>query len=302
MNKETNISIIEFLDKRFPNEKTSEAFFVKKRWGGQITCPYCFSDTIYKVKGKQPYKCPKCNKKFTAKTGTIMEGSHISIRMWLLAMYLMGTSRKGISSIELANQLHVTQKTAWYMAHRIRGACTEKNKLRGVVEVDETYIGGKEKNRHAKNRFNSGRGTANKIPVVGLHERGGKTIGRVVEGTSAYELISLIKKNVVYNSSVFTDKNPSYDKVTIRGYQHQSVNHSCGEYVDGLVHTNSIESVWALLKRGLYGTYHHVSKKHLTRYVNEFCFRLSNGGTLPFIEAVCLQAKNAKIKYKELTK
>ncbi len=300
-NKKDEVSIIEFLTKRFPDEKAAEAFFVARRWGGHILCPYCKADKIYNVSGSQPYKCAACGRKFTAKTGTIMEGSHVSIRMWLLAMYLMGTSRKGISSIELANALQTTQKTAWFMAQRIREACHEVEKLRGEVEVDEAYIGGLEKNKHFNKRVKGARGGKGKVPVVGLKERGGRVIGRVVDETSRYRLQGLIKKYVSKKATIYTDDHPSYLGISRRGYPHFVVRHSHKQYVNGPRNTNSIESVWAVLKRGVYGTYHHVSKKHLQRYVDEFCFRLSKGGTLPFIEAVCLQANGNALKYKTLT-
>lgn len=301
--KAKEMSIGEFLNVRFPDEKAAVDFFIEKRWGGAISCPYCNCAKVYTVKTKQPYKCAACRRKFTARTGTIMEGSHVPVRMWLFCMYLMATSRKGVSSVELAKQLGVTQKTAWFMAHRIREACDETGKLSGTVETDEVYIGPRVKSMHlAERKAWKGRGVANKVPVVGMKERGGRTIARVVNSTGNEAPSMLIREYVRKGSTIMTDESPLYASLKYRGYKHGVVNHSRGKYVDGSNHTNSIESVWAVLRRGMYGTYHHIDKKHLQRYVDEFAFRISRPYALDFITSVCENVGSGAVQYSYLTR
>lgn len=286
------------IKKQFTNEKSAIKYFTEKRWNGKITCPYCNTDKVYKVKGIQPYKCSQCRIKFTVKTGTIMEGSHIPVKKWLLCMYEMGIAKKGISSIEMAERLEVQQKTAWFMAQRIREACQEYGKLKGEVEIDEMYLGAKEKNKHAHLRKRL-KGSEGKIAIVGFKERNGRTVGKVMDSTGRYEMHKLIETNVSKRSTILSDEHKSYTGISKKGYSHYTVNHSKGEYSKGIAGTNSIESVWATFKRGVYGTYHHLSRKHLQRYVNEFAFRLSYGNSMDFLEAVCRNHQNG-LKYRKL--
>ena len=191
-------------------------------------------------------------------------------------MYLVVTARKGVSSMQLAKEIGITQKSAWFVLQRLREACAGKmDKLSGIVEVDECFVGGKEANKHESKKLRAGRGPVGKAAVLGLRERGGRTIAMPIENTDRETLHNAIYDNVELGSTVMTDEAVAYKNMPF--YNHESVNHVGGEYARDSVSTNGIESVWALLKRGIYGTWHQVSVKHLNRYVDEVAFRLNAG-------------------------
>jgi transposase-like protein len=220
------------------------------------------------------YRCHACKLDFTVRTGTIFERSHVPLNKWLYAMYLLVTSRKGISSLQLAKEIGITQKSAWFVLQRLREACgKDLTMLKGIVEVDEVYLGGLEQNKHMKQRV---QGVPKKTAVVAMRERGGRTKAVLPEYISSASLEKIIRDNVEPGSTIHTDEFMAYRRVG-KSFNHQRVNHIIGEYSRNGVTTNGIESVFALLNRGLQGVYHHASKKHMRRYVDEFTFRLNEG-------------------------
>lgn len=269
----------------FKDEKTCVEYYENIRWGDEPACPHCGSENPYKTKRGYRCKDKECKKDFTVRVGTIFENSKISFRIWFAAIYLATTSKKGISSVQLAEQLGITQKTAWFVLHRIREMLKDKAPQmlgeNNMVEADEAYIGGKETNKHypkkrAENGYttNEGKPYKGKKVVVGLIERNGKVVLKHVPKADVTNMGAFINKHVKKGATVHTDEAPVYKHIK-KNYTHESVKHALSIYVEGSVHTNTIENFWSVLKRGLYGIYHQVSEKHLERYLDEFSARFN---------------------------
>ena len=267
-------SILELLD-MFPDEQSCIDYLEEVRWGDKVVSPFDPNSKVYKCKNNR-YKCKNTGKYFNVRTNTIYDNTKVSLRKWFVAIYLVTGHKKGISSCQLARDIKVTQKTAWFLLTRIRECFDiepENTKLEGVVEIDETFVGGKNKNRHWDKKVpqSQGRSFKDKTPVFGMLQRGGKIIAKVVADTKVKSLRPHIDKYIVRGSTICTDE-WNYGNLD-EHYTHQRVFHAAKVYAIGDNHTNTIEGFWSLLKRGIIGIHHLTSRKHLQRYVNEFTFR-----------------------------
>ncbi|HEY2445181.1 MAG TPA: IS1595 family transposase [Rhizomicrobium sp.] len=304
--KQKEFSSLLELMRALPDEQTAIDHFTAIRWRDGEFCPYCGSTSLYHFSDKRTHKCADCRQRFSIKVGTIFEDSKLSLRTWMLAVWYVTQHKKIISSVQLAKDLDITQKSAWFVMHRLRHAARTRsfNKpMGGEVEIDETFVGGKARNKRYSQRGKSGvTGGTGKAIVVGALQRKGRVVARVVENVRAETLERFVDETVSPSVElVATDKWVGYKHLG-KKYPHVAVDHADGEYVRGRAHTNGVESFWAQLKRQIYGTHHWVSRKHLERYVDESTWRHNRRDLpeAPRFDSLLEMSDGRRLRYAEL--
>jgi len=302
------VSIAQFF-KKFPDNESARKWFEEQRWGKDEKdryCPHCGSVRTTTVKHLMPYRCKDCRKCFSIRTKSILSDSNVFYQNWLLAIYLVTTNLKGVSSCKLARDLEATQNTAWFLLHRIRKAFDEQsdNPLLSPIEMDETYVGGLEKNKHKSKRTKGIQGKSTKTKAaIGIKSRVDKKVKvKGAEFVDSKTLEKMIDDTVDLDSTIYTDENRGYSGLTRKGYKHETVSHGVGEYIKEQAHTNGVESFWSMFKRGFAGVYHKMSKKHLQRYTDEYAGGHNNRPlpTMIQLEKVAKGLEGKKLKYEEL--
>ncbi len=272
-----NMNLVTLIE-RFGSEDRCRDYLELLRWPGGLSCPECGGGSISRIKTRNQYDCNACRSRFSVKSGTVLHDSHLPLWKWFLATYLITESKRGVSANQLKRTLGVSYKTAWYLCHRIRWAMglVERGPLSGVVEADETYIGGKRTGFRDRREAARGR-MDNKTVVLGAIERGGKLRVRAVADAKGKTVKGFLKDSVSDDAeAIYTDSHKSYRGIGDENTRHEYVDHSAEEWVRGDVHTNTIENAWSLFDRAVIGAYHQLSRKHLNAYLSEFEFRFNN--------------------------
>lgn len=306
MSNPETLSTFEFFQK-FPDEEAARKFFETRRWGDEPVCGHCGSVNVAETKDHKPmaYRCRDCRKHFSVRTGTVLAESRLPLQKWLLAIYMLTSARKGIPSTQMARELGITQKSAWFLAQRIRETwlkAHDGDDMGDHTQVDETYVGGKAANRHADQKDGK-RGMSGKVAVMGIRDETGQVRAAPVSNTKRPTVQGFVAQHAPHGGTVVTDQFAAYTGLNRMGYNHVTVNHAAGEWIKEMAHTNGIESFWSLLKRGYIGVYHYMSAKHLHRYVDEFSYRHNtrNVGTLDFISMTIERMADKRLTYRRLT-